>query len=80
LAHARLHRRRHVDALYIFRLLLSALMCATIFTMILVFALKYRCRRGIQVEQIEGSTALEVTWSVIPFGIFPVIFVRSATI
>jgi hypothetical protein len=39
-------------------------MCATIFTMILVFALKYRRRRGIQAEQIEGSTALEVTWSV----------------
>jgi cytochrome c oxidase subunit II len=48
---------------------------AAIFTMILVFALKYRRRRGIQAEQIEGSTALEVTWSVIPFGIFLVIVV-----
>jgi heme/copper-type cytochrome/quinol oxidase subunit 2 len=38
----------NVGALYIF-LLLSTLMCAAIFTMILVFALKYR-RRGIQVE------------------------------
>jgi heme/copper-type cytochrome/quinol oxidase subunit 2 len=55
----------NVDALYIFRLLRSALMCAAIFTMILVFALKYR-RRGIQVEQIH--------WSMIPSGMFLVIF------
>jgi heme/copper-type cytochrome/quinol oxidase subunit 2 len=59
----------NVDALYTFRLLRSALMCATIFTMILVFALKYRRSRGIQAEQDRrlyriGSNlvSLEFSW------------------
>ena len=64
----------NVDALYIFLVLLSAFMSLAIFTMIFVFAVKYRRRQGHEAEQIEGSTALEVTWSVIPLGIFLVIF------
>ena len=70
----------NVDALYIFLLALSAFMCLAIFTMILVFATKYRRRRGIVAEQIEGSSALEITWSMIPFVIFMVIFVWGAVI
>jgi cytochrome c oxidase subunit 2 len=70
----------NVDALYIFLLALSAFMCVAIFTMILVFMTKYRRRRGVEAEQIEGSSALEITWSVIPFGIFMVIFVWGAVI
>jgi cytochrome c oxidase subunit 2 len=70
----------NVDALYIFLLALSAFMCLAIFTMILVFATKYRRRRGIVAEQIEGSSALEITWSVIPLVIFMVIFVWGAVI
>ena len=69
-----------VDALYIFLLALSAFMCLAIFTMILVFATKYRRRRGVEAEQIEGSSAFEITWSVIPFGIFMVIFIWGAVI
>jgi len=69
-----------VDALFIFLVALSALMTAAIFTMILVFAIRYRRRRGVVAEQIEGSTALEITWSVIPFCIFMVIFVWGAMI
>jgi cytochrome c oxidase subunit 2 len=59
-----------VDALFIFLVALSALMSLAIFTMITVFAVRYRRRRGVASEQIEGSTALEVTWSVIPLFIF----------
>ncbi len=70
----------NVDALYIFLLALSAFMCLAIFSMILVFATKYRRRRGIVAEQIEGSSALEITWSVIPLVIFMVIFVWGAVI
>src|SRR5215468_3372078 len=69
-----------VDALYIFLVLLSAFMSAAIFIMILVFATKYRRRRGHEAEQIEGSTPLEITWSVIPLGIFIFIFVWGAVI
>jgi cytochrome c oxidase subunit II len=69
-----------VDALFVFLVALSAFMCAAIFTMILVFAVKYRRRAGVHAEQIEGSTALEVTWSVIPMGIFLFIFAWGAFI
>src|SRR5271154_2280578 len=70
----------NVDALYIFLLLLAGFVSAAIFTMIVVFALRYRQRHGVEAEQIEGSTALEITWSVIPLGIFMVIFVWGAVI
>jgi cytochrome c oxidase subunit 2 len=55
-------------------------MCVAIFTMILVFALKYRRRPGWQAEQIDGSNILEITWSVIPLMIFMVIFAWGAVI
>jgi cytochrome c oxidase subunit 2 len=70
----------NVDALYIFLLLLSGFMCLAIFTMIVVFALRYRRQHGREAEQIEGSTALEITWSVVPLGIFLVIFAWGAFI
>jgi cytochrome c oxidase subunit 2 len=70
----------NVDALYIFLVALSAFMCLAIFTMILLFATMYRRRRGITAEQIEGSSALEITWSIIPLGIFMVIFAWGAVI
>ncbi|PYV59572.1 MAG: cytochrome c oxidase subunit II [Acidobacteria bacterium] len=69
-----------VDALYIFLVLLSAFMSVAIFIMILVFATKYRRRHGRQAEPIEGSISLEITWSVIPLGVFLVIFVWGAVI
>src|SRR6059058_1230892 len=69
-----------VDALYIFLVALSAFMSVAIFAMILVFATKYRRRKGVDAEQIEGSTALELTWSIIPLGIFVLIFVWGAVI
>ena len=64
----------NIDALYIFLVALSALMCVAIFAMIVVFATMYRRRRGVEAEQIEGSSALEITWSIIPLGIFMIIF------
>src|SRR2546428_8141652 len=70
----------NVDALYIFLVALSAFMSAAIFTMILVFAARYRRRPGVEAEQIEGSNALELTWSVVPLAIFMVIFVWGAVI
>jgi len=69
-----------VDALYVFLVALSAFMSAAIFTMILVFAVKYRRQKGVEAEQIEGSRELEITWSVIPLGIFLFIFAWGAFI
>ncbi|HET9409210.1 MAG TPA: cytochrome c oxidase subunit II [Candidatus Sulfotelmatobacter sp.] len=70
----------NVDALFIFLLIVSGMMSLLIFVCIIIFATKYRYRRGVPAEQIEGSTALEVTWTAIPFGVFMVIFVWGAVV
>ena len=69
-----------VDALYIFLVALSLFMSVAIFTMICIFALRYRRRKGREAEQIEGSTLLELTWSAIPLVIFMFIFAWGAVI
>ncbi len=69
-----------VDALYIFLVLVSAIMTVLIFATLIVFAIKFRKRRGRPAEQIEGSTVLEITWSVIPFAVFLSFFVWGAVI
>jgi cytochrome c oxidase subunit II len=70
----------NVDALYIFLLIVSGLMTALIFTAIIYFAARYRYRPGVPAEQIEGSTPLEITWSIIPFLVFMVIFAWGAVV
>ena len=70
----------NVDALFIFLVAISAFMSAAIFTMITVFALRYRRRHGVEAEQIEGSDKLEITWSVVPLFIFMFIFAWGAII
>jgi cytochrome c oxidase subunit 2 len=67
-----------VDALYVFLVLISAFMTLAIFTMILLFAIRYRRQPGVRAEQIEGSHKLEITWSIVPLGVFMVIFFWSA--
>ena len=70
----------NVDALYIFLVALSAFMTVGIFITIFVFAMKYRYRAGREAEQIEGSTVLELAWTIIPLGIFLGIFAWGAII
>jgi cytochrome c oxidase subunit II len=69
-----------VDALYIFLLIVTGLMTLLIFVCLIYFAARYRHRPGVRAEQIEGSTALEITWSTIPFLIFMVIFAWGAVV
>ncbi|MFZ0760149.1 MAG: cytochrome c oxidase subunit II [Candidatus Sulfotelmatobacter sp.] len=69
-----------VDALYIFLLIVTGMMTLLIFACIIYFAARFRHRPGVPAEQIEGSTALEITWSVIPFAIFMVIFAWGAVV
>jgi len=68
------------DALYIFLVLVSAVMTTLIFTTLIIFAVKFRKRRNQTAEQIEGSQVLEITWSVIPMGVFLSIFVWGAVL
>jgi cytochrome c oxidase subunit II len=70
----------NVDALFIFLLIVSGMMTLLIFTAIVYFAARYRHRKGVLAEQIEGSTPLEITWSIIPLGVFMVIFAWGAVV
>jgi cytochrome c oxidase subunit 2 len=70
----------HVDALYIFLVLVSAIMTVLIYTTLAVFAVRFRRRKGRAAEQIEGSHVLEITWSMIPLGVFLSFFVWGAVI
>jgi cytochrome c oxidase subunit 2 len=70
----------HVDALYIFLLIVTGMMTLLIFVCLVFFAARFRYRPGVAAEQIEGSTPLEITWSVIPFCIFMVIFAWGASV
>ncbi len=70
----------NVDALYIFLVLVSGIMTVLIFAVLTAFAVRFRKRRGRRAEQIEGSTHLELTWSIIPFCVFMAFFVWGAVI
>ena len=70
----------NVDALFIFLLIVSGMMTLLIFTAVVYFAARYRHRKGVMAEQIEGSTPLELTWTIIPFGVFLVIFAWGAIV
>src|SRR5713101_2675853 len=67
-----------VDLLYIFLVVLSVATTLAIFAVIVFFSFKYRRRHGIEATPIHGSLVLEIGWSVIPMGLFIVIFVWGA--
>ncbi len=69
-----------VDALYIFLLIVTGMMALLVFTLLIFFAARFRHRPGVRAEQIEGSNALEITWSAIPFLIFMAIFAWGAVV
>jgi cytochrome c oxidase subunit 2 len=69
-----------VDALYIYLVLVSAVMTLLIFTAVAVLAIKYRTRVGQPAHHIEGSTFLEITWSIIPFGVMLTFFLWGAVL
>jgi len=68
------------DALMIFMLAVTGFFTVMIFILIFIFAMKFRRARHPIAAQIEGSNALEATWTLIPFFIFLVMFVWSASI
>jgi len=69
-----------VDLLYVFLLVVTGFFTILVFAVVAIFAIKYRQRPGRQATQIEGSYALEATWTLIPFGIFMIMFVWGAAV
>src|SRR2546423_823833 len=70
----------NVDAFFIFMLIVTGLVTVSIFIIILFFVARYRSRPGHRAEQVEGSTPLELTWSIAPLGIFLLMFGWGALI
>jgi cytochrome c oxidase subunit 2 len=68
------------DAFMIFMLAVTGFFTVMIFVLIFIFAMKFRRARHPIAAHIEGSNALEAIWTLIPFGIFMVMFVWSASI
>jgi cytochrome c oxidase subunit 2 len=67
-----------VDALYFFLLLMTVVGLALVTVLLVVFSLRYRREKNPVATQIEGSTLLEATWTIIPLAIFLLAFVWGA--
>ncbi|HXS12355.1 MAG TPA: cytochrome c oxidase subunit II [Acidobacteriaceae bacterium] len=67
-----------MDALYFFMVLVSLIGLTIVILLVLSFSLLYHKRRNPQPTQIEGSTLLEATWTIIPLGLFLIMFVWGA--
>ncbi len=68
----------YVDALYFFLVVMTIVGTALVATLLLVFSIRYRREKNPVATQIEGSTLLEATWTIIPLAIFLVAFVWGA--
>ncbi len=66
------------DALYIFLWLMTVLGVLLVGALVLFFSIRYRKENHPVAVQIEGSTLLEATWTIIPLGIFLFVFVWGA--
>src|SRR5207247_6111032 len=68
------------DALYVFLVVVCAAMTVLIFAAVAILATKYRRRHGREATPIHGSLLLEITWSVLPMGVFLLMFVGGAVL
>ncbi len=68
----------YVDALYFFLVAMTIFGTAFVAILLLVFSVRYRREKNPVATQIEGSTLLEATWTIIPLAIFLLTFVWGA--
>ncbi len=66
------------DGLYFFLILISLAGLALVAALMIVFCVKYRKQVHPVAVQIEGSTLLEASWTIIPLALFMVCFVWGA--
>jgi len=69
-----------MDALYFFMVLVSLVGLTLVILLVVSFSILYNKERHPVATQIEGSTLLEATWTIIPLGLFLVMFVWGALI
>ncbi len=68
----------YADALYFFLLFITVLGVVLVGALVFGFSILYRKEKHPVATQVEGSTLLEATWTIIPLGIFLVCFVWGA--
>jgi cytochrome c oxidase subunit II len=68
----------YTDALYFFLVLISLAGLVIVAILLVTFSLLYRKDKNPEPTQIEGSTLLEATWTIIPLGLFMICFVWGA--
>ena len=70
-----------VDHLYFYLVGVSGFFSILIFTLIFVFAIKYRRRSPAdRAQQIAGNVPLELAWALIPFGLEMIMFFWGASL
>lgn len=65
----------YTDALYFFLVTISVVGLVFVTILIFYFSLRYRRDKHPVAVQVEGSTILEATWTIIPLALFLVVFV-----
>lgn len=68
----------YADAFFFFLLLISVFGTCVVIVMVISFSVLYRKEKNPEATQIEGSTLLETTWTVIPLALFLIAFVWGA--
>jgi cytochrome c oxidase subunit II len=68
----------YTDALYFFLLLMTIVGLLLVCVLVFGFSIRYRREKNPVATQVEGSTLLEATWTIIPLAIFLVTFVWGA--
>ncbi len=68
----------YTDALYFFLLLITVVGILLVGALVFGFSIRYRREKNPVATQVEGSTLLEATWTIIPLAIFLVVFVWGA--
>jgi cytochrome c oxidase subunit 2 len=68
----------YADALYFFLLLITIVGLTLVGALVFGFSVRYRKERNPVATQVEGSTLLEATWTIIPLALFLIVFVWGA--
>jgi cytochrome c oxidase subunit 2 len=68
----------YADALYFFLLLITVIGLVLVAVLVVGFSIRYRRSRNPVATQVEGSTLLEATWTIIPLALFMVAWIWGA--
>ncbi len=68
----------YADALYFFLLLITVVGLVLVGALVFGFSIRYRKSQSPVATQVEGSTLLEATWTIIPLALFMVAWIWGA--